>query len=357
MAGFAGDRTEKPTARRLKDSREKGEVAKSRDLTAALSLIGVTLALGWFGADLCHSITERMIGALRSLGERPLATLESTSLTTMLWADAWRFTMIAGPILFIGGAISIGASVAQVGWMVTPKAAELNWGRLSPSSGFQKLMPKQAVPELAKALVGVAVLGAVCAIFVRAVFDQAPSIASMTPAMAIQTSWAQVSRLLWRGSITLFVLAGADYGLQRWKWYSQVKMTRQEVRDDARQQDGSPEIKARVRKVQREMTRRRMLNAVKHATVVVTNPTHYAVALEYRRAEMTAPIVIAKGQDLMAARIRKVAREHGVPIVENVTLARALYKGADIGDAIPAALFGAVAEVLAYLVKLKQLIL
>ena len=112
-----------------------------------------------------------------------------------------------------------------------------------------------------------------------------------------------------------------------------------------------------MRKVQREMTRRRMLNAVKASTVVITNPTHFAVALHYRRVEMVAPVVVAKGQDVMAARIRKVAREAGVPIVENVTLARALYKGAEIGDAIPAALFGAVAEVLAYLVKLKQLFL
>src|SRR5262245_39598821 len=167
MAGFAGDKTEKPTARRLKDAREKGEVARSRDLTGALSLIAVTIALGWFGGGACQSIMERMIAALRSLGDRPLVALESTSLTTMLWADAWRFTLIAGPIVFIGGLVSVGASVAQVGWMIAPKAAELNWGRLNPSAGFARLMPKQAGPELAKALVGVAVLGAVCTIFVQ----------------------------------------------------------------------------------------------------------------------------------------------------------------------------------------------
>jgi flagellar biosynthetic protein FlhB len=134
-------------------------------------------------------------------------------------------------------------------------------------------------------------------------------------------------------------------------------MTRQEVRDEAKLNEGSPEIKARVRRVQREMSRRRMLQAVKTATVVVTNPTHFAVALEYRRSEMVAPRVVAKGQDHMAARIRALAREHGVPIVENVTLARALHKSAEIGDTIPAALFGAVAEVLAYLVRIKQLVL
>jgi len=223
--------------------------------------------------------------------------------------------------------------------------------------GFPEAEPEEGGPGLGKALVGMLMLGAVCYMVVRESFYQAPALMAMTPGAAIGSSWDHIARLLWRGSLALVLFGAGDYALQRWRWYTQVKMTRQEVRDDARQQDGSPEIKARVRKVQREMTRRRMLNAVKASTVVITNPTHFAVALHYRRVEMVAPVVVAKGQDVMAARIRKVAREAGVPIVENVTLARALYKGAEIGDAIPAALFGAVAEVLAYLVKLKQLFL
>lgn len=357
MSNYAGDKTEKPTQRRLKDSREKGQVARSRDLSSAVSLAAVTLSLGWLGAILCSTVSARLVAALRGLGDRPLATLESPRLTTMLWADLWSFAVVAGPLVLIASVVSIGASVAQVGWTPAPKAVQFNWSRLSPSSGFAKLLPKQAGPELLKALVGMAALGGVCYLVVHEAFDRAPYLTAMTPAAAIRAGWDQISRLLWRSSLALLVLGGADYGLQRWRWYGQVKMTRQEVRDDAKQQEGSPQIKARVRKVQREMTRRRMLQAVKHATVVVTNPTHYAVAIEYRRADMVAPVVVAKGQDAMAARIRKVARDHGVPIVENVTLARALHAGAEIGDTIPAALFGAVAEVLAYLVRLKQLIL
>jgi flagellar biosynthetic protein FlhB len=134
-------------------------------------------------------------------------------------------------------------------------------------------------------------------------------------------------------------------------------MTKQEVRDEGKSSEGSPEIKHRIRKVQREMSRRRMLGAVKEATVVVTNPTHFAVALQYRRDSMAAPMVVAKGRDLVAQRIRTIARESGVPIIENVSLAQALYKGTEVGDAIPGALFGAVAEVLAYLVRIKQLML
>ena len=162
--------------------------------------------------------------------------------------------------------------------------------------------------------------------------------------------------LLWRSSLALVALAPPTTACSTGGGTP--------VEDDpaggpgrAKSNDGSPEIKARVRRIQRDMARHRMLNAVETATVVVTNPTHFAVALEYRRGEMAAPRVVAKGQDHMAARIREIAREHGVPIVENVTLARALYKDADVGDSIPADLFGAVAEVLAYLVRLKQLML
>ena len=157
--------------------------------------------------------------------------------------------------------------------------------------------------------------------------------------------------------MALLLLAGADVGWQWFRHYSSLKMSRQEQRDEAQSSEGSPEIKARVRKVQREMVRKRMLAAVPKATVVITNPTHFAVALSYERGAMAAPVVVAKGRDLLAARIKQIARDHGVPTVENVPLAQALYHGAEVGDTIPPALFGAVAEVLAYLVRIRQLML
>jgi len=155
----------------------------------------------------------------------------------------------------------------------------------------------------------------------------------------------------------MVAVAGADYALQRWRLMKSLKMTKQEVKDDLKMTEGNPEIKARVRRIQMTMARKRMLAAVPKATVVVTNPTHYAVALEYRRSEMSAPRVLAKGRGLLAQRIKEIAREHGVPTVENVPLAQSLYKTVEVGDFIPAALFEAVAEVLAYLIRLKQLAL
>jgi flagellar biosynthetic protein FlhB len=179
----------------------------------------------------------------------------------------------------------------------------------------------------------------------------------MAPTALGVRAWDVMWRLVARAGLALLVFAGADYAVQRWRTMTNLKMSRQDVKDEARSSEGSPEIKSRVRRIQREMARKRMLTAVKRATVVIANPTHVSVAIEYRRDTMAAPVVLAKGQDHLALRIRAIARENGVPIVENIALARALYKTADVGDMIPASLFGAIAEVLAYLVRIKQLAL
>jgi flagellar biosynthetic protein FlhB len=156
-------------------------------------------------------------------------------------------------------------------------------------------------------------------------------------------------------AIALFVIAGADYMVQRWRFTSSLKMTKAEVRDDTKLTEGNPEIKGRIRRMQRDLARRRMMADVKRATVVITNPTEYAVALEYRREAMVAPKVVAKGRGVLAARIKAIAREHDIPTVENVPLAQALYKTVEVGQTIPGNLFDAVAEVLAYLIRLKRL--
>jgi flagellar biosynthetic protein FlhB len=356
MAG-KDERTEKPTGRKVREARKRGQVARSRDLAGALSLAGVTLGLGWLGVGMMSALTGRMAAGLGGLADRAHSGIEPSALATVLWADAGLVARVAGPPALVAGAVSMAASFAQIGWAYSPKALEWNWQKLNPSSGFARFAPMTASTELLKALLGVGVIAALCYILIRPAIASAPGLVAMMPDEAARAGWQQVWDLLWRVSLALVALAAADYGLQRYRWFTSLKMTRQEVRDESRMNEGNPELKARVRRIQRDMTRRRMLQSVKTATVVVTNPTHFAVALEYRRSEMAAPVVVAKGQDLMAARIREIARKHGVPIVENKTLARALYKDAEIGDAIPADLFGAVAEVLAYLVRLKQLML
>jgi flagellar biosynthetic protein FlhB len=177
----------------------------------------------------------------------------------------------------------------------------------------------------------------------------------LSPLDSALVGWEHTERMLWRVAVTLGLLALGDYGLQWFRTMRDLKMSRQEVIDEGKEQEGNAEVKSRVRRVQREMARRRMLGDVKKATVVITNPTHFAIALEYNRDTMVAPRVLAKGRDHMALRIREAARKHGVPIVENKPLAQTLYKTTEVGDTIPASLFSAVAEVLAYLVRIRQL--
>ncbi len=191
---------------------------------------------------------------------------------------------------------------------------------------------------------------------VTAFLGSTAGLARVEPVEAARIVWMSAATLIRQAALGLLAIAAADYFVQRQQLTRSLRMTQQEVRDESKLTQGNPEIKARVRRIQREMQRRRMLSATRQATVVITNPTHYAVALEYRRAGMTAPIVVAKGQGFIAQRIKAIAREHGVPMVENVPLARALYASAEVGDVIPGELFEAVAEVLAYLIRLKQLV-
>jgi flagellar biosynthetic protein FlhB len=251
----------------------------------------------------------------------------------------------------------VGTTIAQSGWVMSGQPIKVDWNRLNPANGLKRLKPSQSGADLLKAVVGTVVLSILAWNITEGLLRDAGRLVWLMPGDAARSGWTQVVALLWRAGIALVVLAAADVGLQRWRHWSSLKMSKKEVRDEAKSSEGSPEIKARVRRVQREMTRRRMLKAVKTATVVVTNPTHYAVALEYRREVASAPRVVAKGKDHLAARIRSTAREGGVPIVENVSLAQALYKGVEVGQTIPAELFGAVAEVLAYLVRIRQLML
>jgi flagellar biosynthetic protein FlhB len=262
-----------------------------------------------------------------------------------------------GPIALVAAGTSVMTAVGQGGFNFAPKAISPNWSRLSPANGIKRLGFKQSGADTLKATVIVTTMGLLAWKIGVETFADSARYPWMAPVTAGQQGWSRVTRLLWQAGLAIAVVGGVDYGLQRWRLMSSLKMSRQEIKDEAKSNEGNPQIKARVRRVQRDMVRRRMLRATKNATVVITNPTHFAVALEYRRDKSAAPVVVAKGQDLVAAKIREIARTHAVPIIENPPLARALFKGAEVGDTIPADLFGAVAEVLAYLVRIKQLML
>jgi flagellar biosynthesis protein FlhB len=224
-------------------------------------------------------------------------------------------------------------------------------------AGLRRLAPSRAGLDLLRTMLIFTALGWVAYDLVEEVLRQSVTLGRVTAEQAGALTWQSVGIFLRRSLIVFVTIAGADYFLQKWRFRQGQRMTKQEIKEEMKMQEGNPQVKGRVRKAQRDMARRRMLASVPKATVVITNPTHIAVALEYERERMVAPKVVAIGGDLMAERIKAVAREHNVPIVENVALARALYADAEVGDTIPGDLFEAVAEVLAYLIKLKQLVL
>ncbi len=229
--------------------------------------------------------------------------------------------------------------------------------KLSPQNGFARLSPKRSGIDTLRAILISTVLVALAWQIARVLIVDASVFSWITPQAAASRGWDDGIRVLWRSGLALLAVGAADFGVQKWRLQSSMKMSHQEVRDEAKQNETNPEVRARIRRIQRDMVRRRMLQAVPTATVIVTNPTHFAVALQYKREKNTAPIVVAKGQDLMAAKIREIARDHTVPIIENPPLARALFKECEVGDVIPGPLFGAVAEILAYLIRIKQLVL
>jgi flagellar biosynthetic protein FlhB len=351
------NKTEQPTPKKLKDARKKGQVVRSKDLAVAAATVAGVVALGIMGQRILQGSANRLATDLAHFGDTPLRPLTAGDLNGMIFSGLTLIIVLVGPLALATMAVGVGVMGFQGGWNVAPEAMHFNWSRMSPAKGIKQLGLSRGGVDTLKTFVIVAMIVWLAWGPVRELMTDGPRMAWMTPEASAALGWTYTERVLWRVAAILALLAIADYGIQRHRIMKSLKMSKQEIRDEGRLQEGSPEIKAKVRKIQRDMARSRMMGKVQDATVVVTNPTHFAVALEYRRGEMAAPIVLAKGQDHIALQIRERARQHGVPIVEDKPLARALYASAEIGDAIPSQLFAAVAEVLAQLIRLKRLVL
>jgi flagellar biosynthetic protein FlhB len=294
---------------------------------------------------------------LAALGDHPLRAITAGEMSALVASTCLQLAMLAGPVALVTAIAAVGMHGFQGGWSFAPGALQLHWSRLNPASGVKRLAFTQSGVETIKALIAFVAISYFTWRAIDGLLQDAPRMAWMSPGDAAAMTWRHAESLLWRTAWTLGALALGDYAIQRYRHLRSLKMTREEVRDEQRQMEGSGEVKGRIRRLQREFSRRRMLRDVQRATVVITNPTHYAVALEYRREEMIAPKVLAKGADHLARKIRERALQHGVPIVENKPLAQSLYATAEVGRTIPAALFAAVAEVLAYLIRVKRLML
>lgn len=353
----ADDRTEQPTHKKLTDARKEGRVARSRDLAIASASVAATIALARMGGRLMEGLGARLNMDLAHFGDDPLRPVSGGDLSHLVITGGTLIASLVGPIAMATMITGVVVHGFQGGWSFAPTALRLNWSRLNPANNAKRLGITHHGADTLKTFVSVAAIAWIGWRTMRTMVFEAPSLAWVTPMASAAAAWDALEKLLWQAAIALAMLSIGDYGLQYYRLRSSLRMTKREVRNESKDADGSPEVKGRIRRIQRELARRRMMGDVPKATIVITNPTHFAIALRYQRGSMAAPVVLAKGADYLALAIRERARQHGVPIVENKPLAQALYKTAEVGEMIPAPLFAAVAEVLAQLIRLKQLVL
>jgi len=345
-----GQRTEQPTAKRLEQARERGQVPRSTDLSAAAVLLAAAGGLQLIGRWCGGQLDALMRSGLSLSRERALD--EGTALAA--FGSAVTHALIAcAPFFGVTVLAALAAPLALGGRGFHPQALVPDFSRLSPGAGFARMFSLSGGVELAKAFAKFLLLALIAAAVLWQQSGAILSLSAQSPATAIVHAASLTGTALLLLACGMVLIAAIDVPWQLWRYLSGLRMTREEVREEMKDTEGSPEIKGRIRKLQGERARRRMLREVPGADVVVVNPTHYAVALRYDEQRMRAPIVVAKGRDLIAARIREIAAQHRVPIFEAPPLARALHRHVEIGTEIPAALYVAVAQVLTYLAQLR----
>jgi flagellar biosynthetic protein FlhB len=349
------ERSEQPTGKRLRDAAERGQVARSKEVQDVVQLAAALMTLSWVGSYMVGSLADKVGSGLSQIDGVAHRTVMPSELTAIATGYLGSLALIVGPVMATAVVGGLAAVSAQGGWNVSWKPLQPDLTKLNPMNGVKRLVPTKAGLDLVRVGIVAIALTWVAYGVVQPFVETSTLLSRVSLAEAAASAWTTVLTLVKRALIVFATVATADYLLKRYQLRKSLKMTKQEVKEEHKMLEGNPEIKGRVRRLQRDLARRRMLASVPKATVVITNPTHFAIALEYKREAMAAPRVLAKGADHMAQRIKDVAREHGIPTVENVTLARALYAHAEIDEVIPADLFEAVAEVLAYLVRLKQL--
>ncbi len=343
-------RTEEPTPRRREEAAKRGQIAFSPELTSAAVIIAAALFLMFVGP----ATGGRMLGVFRSeLATAPDRELDISRVREIGEHLFGRFIATLGPIFAVLAAAAITACVAQVGFRILPEKLALDFERISPAAGFARVFSLQSVQRALLAFIKATAVAAVAVMLFR---NRGGVILGMSHAgveEAIASGWGIFIRLVLYFAGILAVVGTIDYVFQWRRLESVLRMTRQEVKDEAKLHEGDPLVRARIRNLQKQRARQRTMAAVKSATVVVTNPTHYAVALRYERNKDRTPVVVAKGAGHVALQIADLARRHAIPVLERPPIARALYATVKEGHEIPAELFRAVAEVIAFVLKLR----
>jgi flagellar biosynthetic protein FlhB len=345
------ERTEDPTQKRIDEAREKGQVCKSMELSTAMLFLAMIIAFYLY----IPSVAQRLGGVVAAyLADLSMWDGTGVSAVFILRQGVVKLGVLIMPLMALFLVIGIASNILQVGFKASPEAMVPKLSKLNPLTGFKnKFMSIKSLEQLVKTLIIMLIIIWVSYRAIRRELVDFLPLMSADVSVIVLTIYHSTTRLLWDILMIFVLIAAADYAFQRWQYREDLMMTRQEVKDEFKQSEGNPMIKSRIRSIQMHMARRRMMRAVPKADVVITNPTHLAVALQYDRGRMIAPTVLAKGAGEVAEKIKQVARKAGVPVMENKPLAQALFRTVDIGGVIPESLYKAVAEILAYVYRLK----
>lgn len=344
-----GDKTEQPTDRRRTQAREQGQIARSVDLTAAVVLLTVSGSLYFMGPE-CGATLVRMLRGTLS-GDAWL-TMDHAEIVQKIWALA---LLVGGAFIPFMGLIAFGslsANLLQVGFFWWPEAIQPKFSRLNPAQGFKRIVSLGALVKLVGSIAKILLVAGVGYLYLTAHQAEYLSLAQQPVSAILLTAGRSIMELGFALSMTLVVLAIFDYGYQYWQHERDLRMTKQEIREEFKETEGNPLVRSRRREAHRKLAEARQLGKVKTADFVLTNPTHVAVAIKYDPQTMPAPIVVAKGLGEIAAQIRKLAAEHGIPIIERKALARQLYRDVKVGRPIPVDLYGVMAELLGYVYRI-----
>ncbi|MCI8922901.1 MAG: flagellar biosynthesis protein FlhB [Lachnospiraceae bacterium] len=354
--GPGGEKTEEPTSKKLDDARKEGQVAKSKEIGNAFSLLALFLVmklyLGTMGTRFIE-VFSAVYQQIPDVSKMYNGGLPVASLHVLIRGMMFQILVIMAPVLLIGVAIAIICDVAQVKWKPTTKPLQPKFSKLNPMKGFGRIFSPNSLVELLKSVLKLALIGYMVYSYLKDKISNIFLLYDITLNQAIGMIGEIVVDLGIRIAAIYMIIAFLDFGYQKWKFHEDMKMTKQEVKDEYKNQEGDPQIKGKQKQRMREASMRRMMQQLPEADVVITNPTHYAVAIKYDPEKYDAPYVLAKGENYLAQRIKDVAKENHIEIVENKPLARMLYANVDIGGLIPPELYQAVAEVLAFVYHLK----
>jgi flagellar biosynthesis protein FlhB len=345
------ERTEQPSSKRVDESREKGQVCKSVEVSTSMLFLATILAFYFY----IPTIASKLMTLVRTyISHLSMWDGSSMSVIAIVRHGVFELAIIVMPLLLLFLAVGLASNILQVGFLFSSEAITPKFSKINPIAGFKnKFMSMRSLEQLLKTLV---IMAIIIWVSYRAIMRELPVYPPLIGAdvtVIVLTFFHSSLRFLWDVLWIFIIIAAADYGFQKWQHNQDLMMTKQEVKDEFKLSEGNPIIKSRIRSIQIHMARRRMMRDVPKADVVITNPTHLAIALQYDRGRMIAPTVIAKGAGLVAEKIKEVARKASVPIIENKPLAQALNKSVDIGETVPETLYKAVAEILAYVYRLK----